>query len=376
MTTAVSGYSPSAMAYVGSAYANTTSASNTAAASSTSAQSAAASDTVTLSDAALALLAAQSTGKDFATVTADARTTLDDLYKAAKVTVPLAGGQATVDLTNLDRRTIFAIASNSGDKFTPDEQTAASQELLRRFDTAMGPPAAAAKLIGDYSTLYKAGLTYFDGMSAEEKATDAWSAQYAAMKTGYQLTQQDPATLPGGIVDDPIANFVQQGPSMQAPTTSFGNVAQAARLALDQQYDAANKSGKEVVFDPSRRNGQLMDMSGLDNRSLSAVSLNQGGIFSADETRMAKKELDQRTRNSLLQSFQQSGKGGDPLAFSLGIVQQYQGMSTEERAAMNWSPQFLDMAVKNYKSTSSLLSMMQQSTSGSGSGGILGALGG
>jgi hypothetical protein len=370
MTTAVSGYSPSALAYLGSAYANTASTSNSTA-SNTATQSAATSDTVTLSDAALALLAAQGTEKDFATVTAEARTTLDDLYKAAKVTVPLAGGQATIDLTSLDRRTIFAIASNNGGKFTPDEQTVASQELLRRFDTAMGPPAAAAKLIGDYSTLYKAGLAYFDGMSAEEKATDAFAVQYAAIKMGYQLTQQDPSKVPEGIADDPVANFVQQGPSTQTPTTSFGSLAQTARLVLDHQYDAANKSGKEVVFDPRRRNGQLMDMSGLDNRSLSAVSLNQGSLFSADESRMAKRELDQRTRSSMLQSFQQSGKGGDPLAFSLGIVQQYQTMSSEERAAMNWSPQFLEMAVKNYQSTSSLLSMMQQSMSSSG-GGLLG----
>lgn len=374
MTTAVSGYSPSALAYLGSAYANTTSASNSAA-SNTSAQSAAASDTVTLSDAALALLAAQNTEKDFATITAEARTTLDDLYKAAKVTVPLAGGQATIDLTNLDRRAIFAIASNSGGKFTQDEQTAASQELLRRFDVAMGPPAAAAKLIGDYSTLYKAGLAYFDNMSAEEKATDAFAVQYAAIKMGYQLTQQDPTKVPEGIADDPIADFVAQGPSTQTPTTSFGNVAQGARLVLDRQYDAVNKKGVEVVFDPRRRGGQLMDMSSLDNRSLSAVSLNQGGIFSSDEIRMAKQQLDQRTRSSMLQSFQQSGKSGDPLGFSLGIVQQYQSMSAEERTAMNWSPQFLEMAVKNYQSTSSLLSMMQQSMGSSG-GGLAGLFGG
>jgi hypothetical protein len=117
MTTAISGYSPSMLAYLGSAYGKATSSTDTATASATAAQSAA-SDTVTLSDAALALLAAQSTDKDFATVTADARTTLDNLYKAAKVTVPLAGGQATVDLTNIDRRTLYAIASNSGLKFT------------------------------------------------------------------------------------------------------------------------------------------------------------------------------------------------------------------------------------------------------------------
>jgi hypothetical protein len=188
---------------------------------------------------------------------------------------------------------------------------------------------------------------------------------------GYQLTQQDPTKVPDGIADDPIANFVQQGPSTETPTSSFGNVAQNARLVLDRQYDAANKSGKEVVFDPRRRNGQLMDMSSLDNRALSAVSLNQGSLFSTEEIRMAKRELDQRTRSSMLQSFQQSGKGGDPLAFSLGIVQQYQTMSSEERAAMNWSPQFLEMAVKNYQSTSSLLSMMQQNLGSSG-GGLLG----
>jgi hypothetical protein len=368
MTTAISGYSPSMLAYLGSAYGKATSSTDTATASATAAQSAA-SDTVTLSDAALALLAAQSTDKDFATVTADARITLDNLYKAAKVTVPLAGGQATVDLTNIDRRTLYAIASNSGLKFTADEQTVASQELLRRFDTAMAPPAAAARLIGDYSTLYKAGLAYFDGMSAEEKSTDAWAVQYAAMKTGYLIAQQQPDMLPQGIDNDPIADFVENGPSAEVPEpTNFSSVAQGARLALDRQYDAANKNGKEIVFDPRRRTGQLMDLSGLDNRSLSAVSLNQGNLFSVDEVRMAKKELDARTRASVLQAFQQGSKGGDPLAFSLGIVQRYQGMSAEERQAMNWSPDFLDTAVKNYQSTSSLLAMMNQSMGGSSGG--------
>jgi hypothetical protein len=371
MTTAISSYSPSTLAYLGSAYGKTTTSADAATASAMATQSAT-SDTVTLSDTALAMLAAQSADKDFATVTADARTTLDGLYKAANVSVPLAGTRATIDLTGLDRRTLFAIASNNGLKFTADEQTVASQELLRRFDTAMGPPAAAAELIGDYSTLYKAGLAYFDGMSAEEKSTDAWAVQTAAMKTGYLIAQQQPDVVPEGLDNDPIADFLENGPASGLPTAAnFGGVAQSARLALDQQYDAANKNGKEIVFDPNRRSGQLMDLSGLDNRALSAVTLNQGNLFSADETRMAKKELDSRTRASVLQAFQQGSRGGDPLAFSLGIVQQYQGMSAEERQAMNWSSDFLDTAVKNYKSTSSLLAMMNQSMSGA-AGGLFG----
>jgi hypothetical protein len=366
MTTAISGYSTGAMAYVGSAYTGTASSSGSASSSNTAAQSASASDSVTLSDEALALYAAQSTDKDFSTVTADARTTLDALYKAANVTVPLAGGKPTIDLTNLDRRTIFAIASNSGNKFTPDEQTAASQEMLRRFEGAMGPPANAAKLIGDYSTLYKAALTYFDGMSAEEKATDDWKNQYAALTQGYQLTQQDPSKPPQGIANDPIAAILAN-PSGTGATKDFGSVAQGARLALDQQIDAANKKGVELVFDPKRRGGQLVDFSNFDNRDLSSISLNQGSLFSADEARAAKKELDARTRSAMLQAFQQGSKSGDLRAFSLGIIQQYQGMSAEERTAANWSSSFLETAVKNYQSSSSLMNMMAQMSGGSSS---------
>src|SRR5262245_8238276 len=152
-----------ALAYVG-AYGRNATASGQGIAGETTGSEAAATN-VTLSDGALALLAAQSAAKDFATVTAEARTTLDGLYQKAGVTVPLAGGRPTIDLTTLDRRTLFAITSNSGSKFTADEQKAAGLELRRRFDAALGPPAAAAQLIGDYSTLYKAALDYLDGMS-------------------------------------------------------------------------------------------------------------------------------------------------------------------------------------------------------------------
>ena len=112
----------------------------------------------------------------------------------------------------------------------------------------------------------------------------------------------------------------------------------------------------------------MADLSGLDNRTLSAAALNQDNLFSPEETRAAKKEIDQRTRTSFLQAFQQAGSNGDPRAFSLGLIQQYQGMSSEERQVANLSSNFLDLAVKNYKSTSSLLSMFSQ---GSGGGSLL-----
>ena len=65
---------------------------------------------------------------------------LDGLYAAAKVTGPLdASGNTTIDLSSLDRRSLFAIATNNGGKFTSDEQSVASTELNNRFNAALAP---------------------------------------------------------------------------------------------------------------------------------------------------------------------------------------------------------------------------------------------
>lgn len=187
---------PSALAYVGAAYgwmpptdpllnpANTSSGQNNNNSAATN---------VTVSDAARALLATQNADDDFATVTANARAALDDLYKVAGVTSPLQDGKLTIDLSGLDRISVFAIASNSEGEFTADEQSAAAQELQNRFDAAMKPMKAAAEVVGDYSSLYKAALSYFDGMSAKEKAAPGWADQRAALAAGYQERSKIPA---------------------------------------------------------------------------------------------------------------------------------------------------------------------------------------
>lgn len=304
-------------------------------------------------------------------VTADARAALNDLYQEESVTVPIADGKPTVDLSGLDRRAVYAIASNSEGLFTPDEQSVAAQELQNRFDAAMGPALSAAKLVGDYSTLYKTALAYFDGMSPEEKADPNWAKKRAALSQGYQAALQDPSTLPQNVPGDPVADFITR--SAQAPTDSaetFGDVATDARAALDKQYASAKANNTILSFDPNRHTGQAVNFSDFNNQTLSAISLNEGKQFSAAESYAAKQELSARTRQSILQAFQQSASSGDPLASSLGLIQQYQGMSAEERQAAEISPNFLDLAVSNYKSTSQLMSMFSQMSSGaSGSNG-------
>jgi hypothetical protein len=330
---------------------------------------------LTLSDAALAQLASASTVKDFSTVTSEARTTLDGLYAAGKVTEPIdASGNTTIDLSSLDRRSLFAIATNNSAKFTPDEQSVAATELNNRFNAALAPAAATTKLTGDFSAVYQAALSYLDAASGEEKATAAWSAQRAAVLKGVQATQQDPSTAPSGISNDPVAAYLAQFPNGSTTATQdFSSVAKAVRATLDAQAKAAAASGKELVYDPTRKTGQLADLSGIDNRSLSAIALNQDQLFSKQESFAAKQVLDSRSRVSVLTALKQSQSSGDPTKLSLGILNAYSAMSAEERQATNWTPSLRDTAVQSYKSTTQLLSMLQQASStSSGAAGLLG----
>jgi len=316
---------------------------------------------LTLSAAARAQLAAATAAKDFTAVISDSRAAIDKLYKTAGVTAPYdSSGKPTIDLTSLDRRALFAIASNAGGKFTDAEQTLAGVTRIAGFNAALSPSAQTAKLTGDYGVVYKAAADYLDGASSEEKATATWQAERSAVAKGLTATQNEPSKIPSGITGDPVAAYLAQYPSGNTTATqTFSSVAKAARAVLDDQAKQATAAGKLLVYDPARKTGQLADLSTLDNRSLSAISLNQDQLFSKEETFAAKRELDSRNRASILSALKQSQISGNPADFSLGLLTAYSGMSAEERTAANWTPAFRDHAVQSYKATTSLLSMLK-----------------
>ena len=316
---------------------------------------------LTLSDAARAQLAGTAAQKDFSTVTSDARAALDGLYAAAGVKGPIAAdGTTTIDLSSLDRRALFAILTNNGGKFSPDEQKAANTELGNRFNAALAPATATAKLTGDFSSLYQAALDYLDGASGEEKATAAWSALRSAVQKGVQATQQDPTTRRRISRTIPSRPIWRRAPiASRTPTADFSSVAKTVRAALDAQAKAATAAGKELVFDTGRKTGQLADLSSIDSRSLAAVSLNQDGLFSSLESFAAKQALDSRNRASVLAALRQSQNSGDPTQLSLGILNTYSSMSDEERQAVNWTPAVRDNAIANYKSSRHILSILR-----------------
>jgi len=235
-------------------------------------------------------------------------------------------------------------------------------ELGKRFNAALAPAAGTAKLTGDFSGIYKAALDYLDSAGSEEKATTAWAAQRAAVLQGVQATQQAPTKAPQGIANDPVAAYLAQPDTTTPDIKDISTVAKAVRATLDAQAKAATDAGKgELVYDSRRRTGQLADLSGIDNRSLSAMSLNQDGLFSKEESFAAKQELGARNRASILAALKQSQTSGDPSQLSLGILNTYSAMSAEERQASNWTPAFRDNAVASYKSTSNILSMLKSS---------------
>ncbi|WP_421759285.1 hypothetical protein [Devosia sp.] len=305
---------------------------------------------LTLSDAAKAALAL----KDFTTVIADARATLDQLLADAKVQSPLKDGALTIDLSKVDRRELFAISTNSGQKFTADEQKSAAIELQNRFDQALAGPTAVGRVTGSIKGLYTAALAYYDQMGPEEKASAAYADQRAALESMLTQLSSNPKTLP--VVDnDPVAAYMTRlSAGETGQPRAIADVGNDARSTLDAQYAAG---------------ASLADYTDFDSRSLAAVALNTGGNFTATEVRNASSEMRSRSGAALLAGLKNSGTSSDPAAFASNIISLYGAMSSEERAAAGWSDKLYESAVANYQTATKLASMLGSTTGSSVWGG-------
>lgn len=315
----------------------------------------AAATSVTLSDAAKAALAA----KDFATVLAEARTKLTGLLKEAGRTNPLEGGKLALDLSSLDARELYAMASN--DNFTSDEQKAAGLEMQRRLEAALAGPAAVAKVTGNYQGLYKAAAEYLDSLGTEEKIAPDWIAARAAVTEGVKQLQADPKKLPDAGKDDPVAIYLALLKAGETTTPRpIADVATGARKTLDTLYADATAGGKAPTFNKNTTVGAYVDMSKFDSRTLSSIVLDMTGKFTGEEARAANTALRAKSGAALVAGFQSAAKSADPTAFSQNVISIYSSMSAEERQAAGWSEDFYKAALGSYQSTSRLVNMFAQ----------------
>src|SRR5882672_1583410 len=314
---------------------------------------------VTLSNEAKAYLEASGTSApSLATVAANARQFFDQQYAALGIPSAVLDGEVALDLTGQDRATLSAVASNAQGLFNQDEIDAATKTLQVRFDDAVAPYVVIARHTGDYAAPYDAALNYLNNAGADERATPAWKDQYQAVLDGSAAAKRAFGKAPDtGNPDDPVRSLLDRTSSAGSqPTaaTSTADIASRARSMLDAQANAARDNGMDLTFDRSRKSGQQVDYTDFDNRSLAVVVQNQSGGFSAEETRSAKTELDQRNRASILATLNGSQSGGDARSASLALLNQYAGMSDEEKSVMGYTDAFANRIAQNYRTLTTL----------------------
>ena len=310
-------------------------------ASTSAAKTSGSSVNVTLSAEALAALAAQTDSRTIDTVVVSARTALDQLLSDAKATSALKDGKPMISVAGLDRRSLYAIASNKGGKFPIEEQVVATLQMKATRDASLSAPASAMRVTGDHAGLYKAALANLEAAGPEEKAMGQWAKDKAALTEGLQQATDKPGVAPSGIDGDPVAAYLKDtGGVVASPRTrDIKAVASDVRSVLDKQYAAATGDG--MATDPD---DGTIDFSKFDNRSLAAVALNKGAQFSEHEVAQAAAEVKTRNRDSISSSYK-SAKGSDSSAFGKSLITQYTAMSDEERQAAGWTPALYDKMV-------------------------------
>jgi hypothetical protein len=164
--------------------------------------------------------------KDFATVATDARSTLDSFFaklgKPASIYTP--GTQWDEVLGTLDRRSLYAIASNEGGRFSELEQGHARNAMGQQLAEAIGLTN------GTYSTDpaagFRAGIAFLDGVSEEEQGSKVWATERAATQYSYEFTMRRDGREPEDFEsDNPLVRMILEAmedwAAMGAPTQRF-----------------------------------------------------------------------------------------------------------------------------------------------------------
>jgi hypothetical protein len=339
--------------------ATTASTSSTASAKASTSSTSTSATSITLSDEAKAALAE----KSFASVLAEARTKLTKLLDDAGRKSPLQNGELALDLSTLDSREIYAIASDKSS--TADESKAATLEMQRRFEAALAGPHSIAQVTGTYTGLYNAAAAFLDALGPEEKASEDWKASRDAVTEGLKQLQTDPKKLPSAGEDDPVAIYIELVQTRGTLDQSMATLATNARTALDKRYEEIHATGRIPSFKPT--SPSYVDMSGLSSRSLSAIVLDEEGQFTSQEVAAAKSQLRTKSSAVLMAGLKSASQSTDPTAFSQNVISAFSSMSAEERQAAGWSDKLYEAAVANYSSSNKLLEMFNQLSAGSSS---------
>jgi hypothetical protein len=293
-----------------------------------------------------------------------ARASLDKLLADAKATSALVDGKPTISVAGLDRRSLYAIASNQDGKFSTQEQVVAALQMKTTSDASLSTPTAVMRVTGDYSSLYSTALANLELAGPEERASSQWTQTKAALTEGLKQATQKAGAAPSGIAGDTVAAYLKAigGVVANPQTRDIDSVASDVRAVLDKQQAAATQDGASTGAD----NGAI-DFSKFDGRSLAAVALNKGAQFSTHEVAQAVAEVTARNHDTISSALA-SSQGADGASFGTTLITQYSAMSPEERTAAGWTPAFYDKLMANQALSEKLATMFGGNGSASGAG--------
>lgn len=143
-----------------------------------------------------------SKGMTFTEVGADARKRMDDRYALMKNTGKPYDGTDTDRnslMGDLDRRSLYAVATNDGGKFSTEEQSAAKGLMRQQERLTTGYYSGPADQLKNFIDPYKndpvgrakAALAFLDNMSPEEKAAPQWLSQQQTLSDALAETGLD-----------------------------------------------------------------------------------------------------------------------------------------------------------------------------------------
>jgi len=148
-----------------------------------------------------------SKNKTFVDVAIDARKSMDEKYalmKASGKPYDKSIADRNALLGDLDRRSLNAVATNQGGRFTAEEQTAAQDVMHQQTQLATGyyvGPEDQEKnwrdpFANDPVGRVKAALNFMDNMSSEEKSAPQWLSQRMTLQSALdQYSAADPVEL-------------------------------------------------------------------------------------------------------------------------------------------------------------------------------------
>lgn len=215
---------------------------------------------------ALATAAAASSGSyDFSTVADNARTVLNaGVQKLGKaIDIRTTGAQVDQVFGNMDRRSLFAVATNEGGQFTDIEQQAAGSIMQSQLSqSSVNAPTSSDR----HATRFKGMITVLQSASGEEKQSLGWAMQMAAAQTSYNIVAGESGQPPAetGTYTNPLVKALMAAmKSAQGDPSTNRSVGPTNTLAevLGQPWAKGFQTQIQEAYGATARQGGLLNIS-------------------------------------------------------------------------------------------------------------------